>query len=332
MRADRLISMLLLLQSNARMTAESLAEKLEVSKRTVYRDIEALCYSGIPIYTQSGTQGGVFLDENYRMALSGLSQIEAQSLFAAIDSQPMRELGLSSENTLKKLQAMLPNTHQQALEQMQSRFYIDTANWMQVPEESPYLPDLQKAVWENRCVEIVYEHSAGNIITLCLEAYALVAKANIWYLVGKRDDGKHRNYRISRLQSFKLLPSHFQRDMTFDLKAYWLESCRIFEEEMRLANPPYPTVLRVHQDALWYFPNFMNGQYERVSEPDEHGWVIVNVRFQSFSDAQMRVLGLGTLVEVLEPEELAEGVLGAAQAIVTKANSYEFVPSDKPED
>jgi predicted DNA-binding transcriptional regulator YafY len=316
MRADRLLSMLLLLQSSARMTADVLAQELEVSKRTVYRDIDALNIAGIPIYTQPGTQGGVFLDENYRMSLSGLSKIEVQSLFAAIDSQPMRELGLSSEDTLRKLNAMLPDNHQQALKQMQQRFYIDTANWMQAPEESPYLANLQKAVWENRCVEVVYEHSAGNIITICLEAYALVAKANIWYLVGKRVDGKHRNYRISRLQSLRLLPEYFQRNETFDLKAYWLESCRIFEDEMAHGNPPYPTILRIHPGALWYFPNFMNGLYERVSEPDEKGWVTVRVRFHSFGDAQMRVLGLATQVEVVEPDELAACVLQTAKAIV----------------
>lgn len=323
MRADRLLSMLLLLQSSERMTADVLAQELEVSKRTVYRDIDALNFAGIPIYTQPGTQGGVFLDENYRLSLNGLSKTEVQSLFAAIDSQPMRELGLSSEDTLRKLRAMLPDNHQRALKQMQQRFYIDTANWLQTPEESPYLHDLQKAVWENRCVEIVYEHSAGNIITLCLEAYALVAKANIWYLVGRRDDGKHRNYRISRLQSLHLLPEYFQRDESFDLKAYWNESCRIFEYEMAHSNPPYPTVLRVHPDALWYFPNFMNGLYERISEPDANGWVIVNVRFQSFGDAQMRVLGLGTQVEVIETEELAAGVLQVAKAIVKRQATEE---------
>jgi predicted DNA-binding transcriptional regulator YafY len=318
MRADRLLSMLLLLQSSERMTADTLAQELEVSKRTVYRDIDALNFAGIPIYTQPGTQGGVFLDENYRLSLNGLSKIEVQSLFAAIDSQPMRELGLSSEDTLRKLNAMLPDNHQQALKQMQQRFYIDTANWMQAPEESPYLADLQKAVWENRCVEIVYEHSAGNIITLCLEAYALVAKANIWYLVGHRADGKYRNYRISRLQSLHLLPDYFQRNETFDLKTYWIESCRIFEEEMAHGNLPYPAVLRVHPDALWYFPNFLNGLYERISEPDEKGWVIVKVRFHSAGDAQMRVLGLGTQVEVLEPRELRDRVLQNAQAVVER--------------
>lgn len=317
MRADRLISLMLLLHARRRMTAQELAERLEVSERTIYRDIDALTTAGVPVYTQSGTNGGVFLDENYRISLTGLSRAEIQSLFVSGNAGPLKDLGLaqSAEGTLLKLFAALPSMQRAEVERVRERIYIDSANWFQIVEPSPYLALLQEAVWSDRRVEVSYQPVEGERGKSILDAYALVAKANIWYLVGRKQNGDIHNYRIGRLYSVALLDEHFERDPHFDLAAYWQKSCQDFEKRMAEIFPPYRAIVRVHRKGYWYFPGYLEGRYEQIGEADGD-WTTLRVVFDSFDDARMRVLGLGTLIEVVEPVELYQSVLDTARAIV----------------
>jgi predicted DNA-binding transcriptional regulator YafY len=316
MRADRLLSMMLLLHAKGRMTAEDLAGSLEVSERTIYRDIEALSIAGIPIYTQTGTNGGIFLDENYRISLTGLSAPEVKSLFLATVSQPLADLGLGGavEDTLLKLFAALPSRQQDEAQRMQQRFYIDTANWFQIVEPSSYLPLLEKAVWENRCLSVRYQPLDGHFENLALEAYALVAKVNIWYLVGRKVNGEWRNYRLSRFHAVEVLEP-FERDKDFDLVSYWRESCKLFESNMVETSPPYKVYLRVHPKAFWYFPSWMAGRYQQ-EDPDAEGWTALHVSYESRSEALRYLSGLGAFLEILEPADFREELIRQARAIL----------------
>ncbi len=319
MRADRLISLMLLLNSKGRMTAQKLAERLEVSERTIYRDIDALSRAGVPIYVQPGVNGGVFLDEHYRLSLTGLTQAEVQALFVANNARPVADLGLGGavEATLLKLFAALPSAHQVEVERLRSRFYIDPANWFQVVESSVLLPILQQAVWEDRALEMKYQVVEGEWFEGVVNAYALVAKANVWYLVGEKRPGEFRNYRIGRIKHAALTDTHFTHQPDFDLASYWEESCRQFMEHSLEQLPPYKARLRVHPKAFWYFPGYLEGRYEQPGEPDINGWVTLRVTFESLGDARMRILGTG--VEVVEPDELRDMVIETACAVV---NAY----------
>lgn len=318
MRADRLLSIMLLLHARRRMTAQELAGHLEVSERTIYRDIDALSAAGVPIYTQSGTNGGVFLDEHYRISLTGLSRAQALSLFVSSDAGPLGDLGLANavEDTLLKLFAALPDIHRQEVERLRKRIYIDPANWFQLVEPQPFFELLQQAIWDDRQLTIHYRTVEHGDVEQTIDAYALVAKANIWYLVGRKPNSDMRNYRISRFHSVTLLDTHFERDPDFDLAAYWKASCEAFETRSTLMFPPYPTTLRVHTDAFWYFPGYLEGRYRQIEPPDEHGWAMLQVVFTSLDDARMRLLGLGAGVEVVEPVELRDKVIATAEAVV----------------
>ncbi|MBZ0287993.1 MAG: HTH domain-containing protein, partial [Anaerolineae bacterium] len=164
MRADRLISLMLLLHARGRMTAQTLAQQLEVSERTIYRDVDALGAAGVPIYVQPGVNGGIFLDEHYRISLTGLTRAEVQSLFVSSSTPPLADLGLDNavQATLLKLFAALPLPHQAEVERLRSRFHIDPANWFQVIEPSDTFPLLQQAVWEDRAVSIRYQVVEGE--------------------------------------------------------------------------------------------------------------------------------------------------------------------------
>lgn len=316
MRADRLISLMLLLHAKGRLTAQKLAEHLEVSERTIYRDVDALSTAGIPVYVQPGVNGGIFLDEHYRVSLTGLSRADAQALFVSNNARPLADLGLTVESTLLKLFAALPSAQQVEVDRLRSRFYIDPSNWFQIVEPSTLLPTLQQAVWEDRVLTIKYQVVEGEYFEGLLNAYALVAKANIWYLVGEKENGELRNYRIGRIKQAALTDSHFTRQPDFDLAAYWEESCRQFLKHSAERFPPYHATLRVHPKTFWYFPGYMEGRYEQIGEADADGWVILRVTFESLGDARTRVLGQGTGVEVIEPDELRADVIETARAIV----------------
>lgn len=320
MRADRLLSMMLFLSAHNHMTAQELATRLEVSERTIYRDINALSAAGVPIYTQPGTHGGVFLDENYRISLTGLSPAQIHALFMSRAAGPLSDLGLANaiEETLLKLFAALPSRQRNDVEQLRQRFYVDPTNWFQNNERPPFFEDLQQAVWEDRQIHLIYQTVEHGLVERTLAAYALVAKGNVWYLIGKEPGGTMRTYRLDRLSQVQLQETYFERDGDFDLIAYSEDARRSFEQHMLASFPPYPATLRVHIDVLWVFPAHMEGRYEHMSEPDSTGWVILRVTYNSPGEAHMHVLGLGTAVEIIEPQELYTSVLETAQAIVAR--------------
>ncbi len=317
MRADRLISLMLLLHARGRLTAQKLAQHLEVSERTIYRDVDALSAAGVPVYVQPGVNGGIFLDENYRVSLTGLSRADAQALFVSNNARPLADLGLTVESTLLKLFAALPSAQQVEVERLRSRFFIDPANWFQIVEPSTLFPTLQQAVWEDRVLSIKYQVVEGEYFEGEVNAYALVSKANIWYLVVEKSSGEFRNYRIGRIKQAALTDSHFRRQPDFDLAAYWEDSCRQFLKVSMERFPPYHATLRVHPKGFWYFPGYMEGHYTQIGEPDADGWVVLRVTFESIGDARTRILGLDTQIQIIEPDELRANVIETARAIVS---------------
>lgn len=316
MRADRLISILLTLHARGRTTASVLAIQMEVSERTIYRDLEALGTAGIPVYTQPGQNGGIFLDDDYRVTLTGLSIPEVRALFVSSTGSPLNDLGLTRQDqyTTLKLLAALPDQHRTEAQRMRQRFHIDPKNWFQIVELSPFLPLLQQAVWEDRVISVAYQPVEGAQSGRTLEAYALVAKANLWYLVARKPDGTVRTYRVSRFSDVTLTGATFTRDPAFDLAAYWDSARAQFEESSGLMNPSYPALLRVHDDMIWYFPAYMGGRHEIISAQED--WTMVRVQFDSLLDARMRVLGMGDSAVVVEPALLRDAVLAAARAVL----------------
>ena len=318
MRADRLLSLMLLLQSKGHLSAQDLAERLEVSERTIYRDVEALSFAGVPVYTRPGTNGGVFLDENYRISLTGLAKSEIQALFISGVASPLADLGLEKtvEDVLLKLFVALPSVHRREVERARQRLYIDPAYWFQLAEPMPHFSLLQQAVWEDRQIEFDYRHQDGEWAKRSVDAYGLVAKGHIWYLIGKPKDGHIRTYRVVRMRDLALTDTIFERNPNFDLAAYWQESSRTFEQEIRDSLTPCIATLQVKQEVLWYFENLMLGKYERLPTVNETEWTTLRVWFSSLDDAKMRILGLGAEVQVAQPQELLDLIVKTARAIV----------------
>lgn len=312
MRADRLLSMVMLLQRRGKMTASALAQELEVSRRTILRDVEALSFAGIPIYTDGGHGGGIALDENYRTTLTGLKETEVHALFVANNNQVLEEIGLgkAAESMLLKLFAALPAGHQPSVDHIRQRIYIDPVWWWYDAQAPSFWFALQEAVYQDRVVRVVYENYNGEVAERVLEPYSLVSKSSFWYLIAKRA-GKLRIYRVARLQSVVVLDASFQRDPDFDLPAYWKEHL----DEFVTTFTDYELLLRIHPDRVKFACGLAPGR-NIIIDTDDQAWSTVRFQMESAELAKMLVFGLGSLCEILEPATLKEIVAEACRDLL----------------
>ena len=313
MRADRLLSILLLLQVRGQATAGELARRLEVSERTIHRDMEALCAAGVPVYARRGVGGGWVLPEEYRTDPAGLSEVEVRALFVTKPARLLADLGLerASEAGLIKLLAALPAGHRRDAEHVRQRIHVDVSGWHRSEEAVPLLPVIQAAVLGDRRLRIYYGRHDGEAVERLVEPLGLVAKGSVWYLVAGvpcangTAEAELRTYRVSRVRTVEAVDEPCRRPGGFDLAAFWEASKASFVERL----PRLPVVVRadpVRVEALNWASRW--SRVEQIDPPDDDGWSRVTMRFERFEDAVVCLLGLGPGVEVLEPVELREEV------------------------
>lgn len=314
MRADRLLSILLILQVQRRLTARELSERLGVSARTIHRDMEALSGAGVPVVAERGAGGGWHLLEEYRTNLTGLNDTEVQALFLASPGRVFADLGLSqaADGALIKLLAALPSRHRHRAEDIQQRIHIDMAGWRQVEGAVPTLPTLQTAIWEERQLLLGYRRSDGHEVERVVAPLGLVAKGSLWYLIAAHD-GEPRTYRVSRIATATLLDTGFARPPAFDLAAFWAQSSSAFITRL----PQYRATVRVTPTTLRAIR--IGGRYARIEEegtPDAEGWSTVQLLLETEEWAREFVLGFGATLEVLAPPELRAYVMCEAGSVV----------------
>ncbi len=233
MRADRLLNIMILLQNRGKMTAKELATKLEVSERTILRDMDALSHAGIPIISDRGKDGGWRLLDNFRTHLSGLNTDDVKSLFLFPSEELLKDLGFNKQtlDTRQKLLASIPETFQEEAQVSWERIHIDSGTWRQTKESVHALKTVQQAVWESKRLTIVYKQANGEQKERLVEPLGLVAKGNRWYLVASRN-GELRNYRVSRIHTAKIEDETFRRPLDFNLADYWEQSKKEFIQNL----------------------------------------------------------------------------------------------------
>jgi predicted DNA-binding transcriptional regulator YafY len=310
MRADRLLSILMLLQARGRMTARALADELEVSVRTIYRDLDALSAAGVPVYAERGPGGGCALLDSYRTTLTGLTQDEVRALFTLGLPAPLSDLGLGGEfkAALHKLAASLPDTHRADELQAQQRIHLDPVGWFETRQPVPHLRTLHQALWQERLVEIVYELPFEAKAAWQIAPYGLVAKASTWHLVCSRGGHLHV-YRVARILDARLADEGFAYPRDFDLAVFWGAWCAQAEEN----RPRYQASVRVAPGLVPYLPRLLGESLDLSGAPDEEGWQPIELVFESLEEARQQILGLGGAVEVLAPRPLRESVCDFAQ-------------------
>jgi len=318
-RASRLVSTLLLLQNRGRMTATELATQLEVSVRTVYRDVESLSAAGIPVYADRGPDGGYRLVDGYRTKLTGLTSEEADTLFLAGVPDAAAELGLGAELAAAqlKLEASLAPELRERAARIRQRFHLDAPSWFRELDAVPHLAQAAAAVWDERRVAVRYlgAGSKPKESHSVLEPLGVVCKAGVWYLVAACG-GKPRTYRVGRIVELDILPEVFHRPAEFDLVEFWRDWVRHYEHGVYSAE----MVVRLSPRGYDMVPFAWMAVASRATianaePPGEDGWRRAAVPIESLRHAMIEVLKLGKEIEVLEPPELRAQVRDAATAL-----------------
>lgn len=315
MRADRLISILMLLQARGQMTAQTLATELEVSERTIYRDVDALGVAGVPLYCEAGPGGGIGLLESYRTTLTGLTDGEARALFSVSIADALAATGIDDElrSALRKLAAALPPTRHTD-DALHAEVHVDVAGWEHSEESVPHLPLLHQAVRQRRMVKMRCRRFHGVAIESTVAPLGLVVKADAWQLVHLRAE-RTWVQPVRDILDVALTADHFTRPANFDLRRFWREWCAAVATHRAL----YSVTVRVAPPMQASLPqHFGAALHQRMAQAprDAAGWIALELAFDSLEAARTALLALGGGVEVLAPEALRRSVLDYAEQIV----------------
>jgi predicted DNA-binding transcriptional regulator YafY len=321
-RASRLLSILLLLHTRGRVSAQELADELEVSVRTVYRDVEALGAAGIPVYATRGRAGGFALLDGYRTKLTGLTADEAETLFLAGLPGAAADLGLGNvlAATQLKLLAALPPELRARAEHIRDRFHLDAPGWERAADSPPTLSVVADAVWQQRRLAVRYQRVTREHVDRLLDPYGLVLKAGVWYLVAAvpDDDRGPRTYRLSRIEAATALDESFERPAGFHLQDHWRDYQRDYERRLfkssatiRLSEGGRQLLFRIGSIAA-------RAGHAAMGPTDSDGWATTTVPIESVRHATHSLMQLGAEVEVLEPVELREAISRAARAMTER--------------
>jgi len=309
-RASRMMTLLLQLQVHGQVSGRDLARQLEVSERTVQRDVEALAASGIPVRAVRGKAGGYRLDGGYRTRLTGVGLDEAGALAFLGLAGPAQQLGLGEilEGARIKVWASLTGEARQRARHTAERFHLDPVRWYGTPEPVPCLAPLAEALWRDRRIRVRYVRD-GQATTREVDPLGLVLTAGDWYLVAIRS-GQRRTYRVSRVVSVDLLDDPVVRPDGFDLAESWTRARRELEDE-RIA---IEVTLRVAAKALPRLRKQVAVRGQDLVPMAATGPVTVTVPFESRTWACEAILSFGPDVEVLAPAAMRRRVADAARA------------------
>lgn len=319
MRASRLVQLLLMLQARGRTTAAVLAAELEVSERTIHRDVDALSAAGVPIYAERGPHGGIQLVDGYRTRLTGLTGDEAEALFLSGLPGPAAELGLGTVVAAARLKilAALPSELRTRASRLVERFHLDAAGWFQASESVPHLAVLAEAVWEGRRLEVSYQRGDSHVVRT-IEPLGLVLKAGIWYVVAAAD-AQVRTYRARRILAVRDSGEAFARPPDFDLASHWGESSAAYERD----TPRVAVTVRIDPRAIPALADLVGERAVRGAtrlEPrdDPDGWHRLRLSIDWPDEVPGRLVALGGAVEILGPAKVRERALSLARDVVAR--------------
>lgn len=302
MRASRLVSFLLVLQTRGQLTVAELAERLEVSERTVQRDAQALAAAGVPLVSVRGPAGGYRLERGYRTKLTGLDATEAEALFVG----PAAELGLGRELAAARLKllASLPAELQERAGRAAQLFHLDTRGWFREEDRVPHLPAVAGALWRGNRLDIRYREG-GAVVSRRLDPLGLVLKAGVWYLLARRR-GEERVYRVSRVASARERAEAAERPADFDLAAAWARRSEAFER----SRAQIPVTVRVPRSRVRYL------RAARIAVDGERPIVVAH--YDALDHAFHGLLAFGADAEVLAPRSLRERIAREAAGMVAR--------------
>jgi predicted DNA-binding transcriptional regulator YafY len=302
MKSDRLVSALLLLQGYGRLSTRQMAQRLEVSRRTAHRDMEALCAAGVPLIAHRGAEGGWELEKGWRTQVPGLDDRELEALLMAQPGALGRgRLSAAAQRAFDKLMAALPAAARRQAESIRVRLHFDPSGWRMGEEDLSMLPIVQEALAGDRKLTFVYTRADGQTGPRTVDPLGIVCKQSVWYLVAQTPAGM-RTFRVSRMREAMMLAVVFNRPAKFNLAAYWKRSTAAFQQQQQR----FVAKLALAPEAVRTLESWcalVPCRKETTVRPLKEGWEIFEVEFGSARQAQSLVLGLGSTAQTLAPAE-----------------------------
>ena len=350
MRSDRLLSLLLILQARGSAVAPEVARELEVSVRTVYRDVEALSAAGVPVWTEQGRGGGIRLMPGYRTDMTGLTAAESRALVAMSGRAVPDDLGMGSAlaSAVHKLVAAVPPSHRPAAEAARARVLVDHAGWYRRTPSAPALEVVQEAVWAQRRLLLDYRHGDGTEESVTVDPYGLVAKTGVWYLVGSTGTGEdhhERMWRVDRVNTAVALDEPATEPDGLDLAAVWERLRQRIERPRGLV--PVEVVVRIKPDVLdmvlrvtaarrFLAPDETDptppGMPPAATDPaathadrttDSDGWIRMTLCFRGEMGAVAALLAFGGDAEIVHPPSTRRLMAQTARAALARHTGEE---------
>jgi len=320
MKSERLLAMLLMLQAKGRASARAIAASLEVSERTVYRDIDSLSAAGIPVHAERGSRGGIVLADGYRRALTQFRDEEIRALFvSATDTLADVGLGDNLRRALDKLTGALTQSQRRAAEQTRGRIHIDPRRWRQAAQPRAMLSALRSACTDDRRSLLHYRDRNGKVTERAIDPLGLVAKAGVWYLVA-RYGSEMRVFRADRMLGLEVLTERFDRPAEFDLDAYWNEWSAAFEQSL----PGYPVTLAIAPDAVDDVTAYWESDVlddKALVRGERRGWKTYRLLFPGLDVAVAHVMMWGDRVHAIDPPEVLTAVVARATDALARYRS-----------
>lgn len=316
MRASRLLTILILLQVRGRMSAEALARELEVSVRTIYRDVDQLGAAGVPVFAERGRVGGFALLSGFRTNLTGLTANEADAVTLIGSAQAAADLGLgtAAESARLKILASLPAGKGKTTNRVAARFHLDPVPWYSRNAPPAALRPLAEAVWSDRQVQLTYESWKG-VVRRAVSPLGLVMKAGAWYLAGAVG-GDTRIYKVASIGALEILDAAVERPRGFDLAKFWATATREFEKNLRSETARVrlsPRGVRLLREVS---PSAADAVAEQHPAPPTDAWIEARIPVERQNMALREALRMGPEMEILEPATLRAAVAEEARKIM----------------
>lgn len=315
MRASRLLTILILLQVRGRLSAEALARELEVSVRTIYRDVDQLGAAGVPVYAERGRAGGFALLAGFRTNLTGLTAHEADAVSLIGLAQTAADLGFGTqaESARLKILASLPPGTGRIADRVATRFHLDAAPWYSRQSPPPALLPLAQAVWSDREVDMRYESWKG-LVRRRISPLGLVMKAGTWYVAGAVGQTT-RIYRVAAIRDLEVTSEAARRPRHFDLAGFWADATREFEANLRSETAR----VRLSPRGVELLRDVSPAGAEAVAKQHAHlpadAWIEARIPFERQPHSVREALRMGADMEVLEPASLRVAIAAEAQRI-----------------
>jgi predicted DNA-binding transcriptional regulator YafY len=315
-RASRLLSILLTLQARGTATAAVLADALEVSERTIHRDIDHLSAAGIPVIADRGRSGGFRLADGFRTQLTGLTPAEAEALFLSGLPGPAADLGLTDVMTMARTKLMAALPQGARAERLATRFHLDATGWFRASDDTAQLPAIARAVWSERLIRFQYDTGTGVAPRLAAPL-GVVLKGGVWYLVAQRG-AAIRTYRVAKVHDVEVTDDPFVRPARFELAAWWTRSARDYEA----SNYRGEAVIRLSPRGCRMVE--MLGPYvaDAVARArlafDDQGWMRCTIPVESVEFTVRELMRLGAEVEVVRPAALRKALVATLEATLAR--------------